>query len=139
MKKYQCTKVHGDKLVVICIDLDVVHCGNEVGKRIGDPLPVGGGPVTQASAQEKMAPKSVPKPMNNMQSPKPSAKVQAFGGNSGPTTPGGSATRVVPIQGLTPYQNRWTIRARVTNKGQMKEWSNSRGTGKLFSFTVSDQ
>ena len=33
---------------------------------------------------------------------------------------------------------RWRIRVRVTQKGQMREWKNARGEGKLFSFTVID-
>lgn len=141
MSKYQCTKVHGDKLVVICIGIDILHCGKEVGSKIGDPIPVGT-QSTQPSAPKKPTPNPVTNnhkpPVNNMESPKPTGKMP-FSSGSAPTTPGGSATKVVPIQGLTPYQNRWTIRARVTNKGGIKEWKNNRGEGKLFNFTVCDQ
>jgi len=34
---------------------------------------------------------------------------------------------------------RWSIQARVSQKGQMREWKNARGEGKLFSFTVLDE
>uniref|UniRef100_A0A4W3KHH6 Replication protein A subunit n=1 Tax=Callorhinchus milii TaxID=7868 RepID=A0A4W3KHH6_CALMI len=34
---------------------------------------------------------------------------------------------------------RWTIRARVTNKSQIRTWSNSRGEGKLFSIELLDE
>ena len=34
---------------------------------------------------------------------------------------------------------RWTIRARVTSKGSIRTWSNSRGEGKLFSVTLVDE
>uniref|UniRef100_A0A8D3BVP8 Replication protein A subunit n=1 Tax=Scophthalmus maximus TaxID=52904 RepID=A0A8D3BVP8_SCOMX len=34
---------------------------------------------------------------------------------------------------------RWTIRARVTNKSNVRTWSNSRGDGKLFSFEIVDE
>lgn len=34
---------------------------------------------------------------------------------------------------------RWTIRARVTNKANIRTWSNSRGEGKLFSFEILDE
>ncbi len=34
---------------------------------------------------------------------------------------------------------RWTIRARVTNKSNIRTWSNSRGEGKLFSFDIVDE
>lgn len=34
---------------------------------------------------------------------------------------------------------RWTICARVTQKGQIRTWSNSRGEGKLFSIELVDE
>lgn len=35
--------------------------------------------------------------------------------------------------------SRWTIRGRVTNKSNIRNWSNSRGEGKLFSFEIMDE
>lgn len=35
--------------------------------------------------------------------------------------------------------NRWTVRARVTNKSSIRTWSNSRGDGKLFSMEIVDE
>lgn len=34
---------------------------------------------------------------------------------------------------------RWTIKARVTNRSEIKHWSNQRGDGKLFSVTLMDE
>ena len=51
-----------------------------------------------------------------------------------PTAPSGA--RVVPIGSLNPYKQRWSIRARVTTKGERREWSNSRGKGSLFSVSL---
>merc|ERR1719507_2929920 len=45
---------------------------------------------------------------------------------------------VYPIVSLTPYQNKWTIKARVTNKSDIRKWSNSRGEGHLFSMDLID-
>ena len=41
----------------------------------------------------------------------------------------------------TPYfsSNRWTIRARVSQKSSIRTWSNSRGEGKLFSMNLIDE
>ncbi|XP_047463887.1 replication protein A 70 kDa DNA-binding subunit-like isoform X2 [Mugil cephalus] len=50
----------------------------------------------------------------------------------------GSSTKVMPIALLNPYQSKWTVRARVTNKSSIRTWSNSRGEGKLFSFEILD-
>lgn len=45
---------------------------------------------------------------------------------------------IYPIEGLSPYQNNWTIKARVTQKSEIKTWSNPRGEGKLFNVTLMD-
>jgi len=64
-------------------------------------------------------------------------------GNAGrgkpkPNLPSGQ-DRFVAIASLTPYMNKWTIKARVTQKGEMRTWNNAKGSGKLFSFTVIDE
>lgn len=46
----------------------------------------------------------------------------------------------MPISDLNPYSNKWVIKARVTSKGQLKEWKN-KTTGKggeLFSVDLLD-
>ena len=37
-----------------------------------------------------------------------------------------------------PRQNKWTIKARVTSKGDIRTWNKSTGSGKLFSFDLMD-
>jgi replication factor A1 len=46
---------------------------------------------------------------------------------------------IYPIEALSPYQNKWTIRARVTTKSEIKHWTNQRGEGKLFSCNFLDE
>ena len=50
----------------------------------------------------------------------------------------GRVGSIYPIEGLSPYQNNWTIKALVTQKSDIKTWSNPRGEGKLFNVTFMD-
>ncbi|KAI8107796.1 hypothetical protein M9435_002824 [Picochlorum sp. BPE23] len=45
---------------------------------------------------------------------------------------------ISPINSLNSYQNRWTIKARVTTKTPIKRYSNARGEGRFFSFDLLD-
>ena len=42
------------------------------------------------------------------------------------------------IKDLNPYQNKYTIMARVVKKSVVKTWSNSRGEGSVFDFVLKD-
>ena len=55
------------------------------------------------------------------------------------TAPPKMTRTALPIEGLSPYSNNWTIRARVTQKSEIRNWSNQRGEGKLFSVTLMDE
>ncbi|CAN6336074.1 unnamed protein product [Urochloa humidicola] len=57
--------------------------------------------------------------------------------NRGPATKN-EATRAIPVAQLNPYQERWTIKARVTSKTDLRHYNNSRGPGKVFSFDLLD-
>lgn len=49
-----------------------------------------------------------------------------------------SEALTMPIDSISPYQNKWVIRARVTAKSNIRTWSNAKGEGKLFSFDLWD-
>jgi len=52
--------------------------------------------------------------------------------------PGGSR-RVQPIASLNPYNNNWTVRARVQSKGELRTYTNAKGEGKVFHFEIVDE
>ena len=59
-------------------------------------------------------------------------------GGQGPVVKNDAAMRIVPIDALNPYMGKWTIKARVTSKGQMRRYHNAKGEGKVFSFDLLD-
>lgn len=70
------------------------------------------------------------------EAPKDSKK-PAFGSASTVSSTSAVAN-IFPIKNLSPYQNKWTIKARVLNKSDVRTWKNARGEGRLFSFSLKD-
>ncbi|KAL0692969.1 hypothetical protein Bca4012_060149 [Brassica carinata] len=58
--------------------------------------------------------------------------------NTGPVARNEAPPTVVPIAALNPYQGRWTIKVRVTSKGELRRFNSTRGDGKVFSFDLVD-
>ncbi|KAF8033490.1 hypothetical protein BT93_D2175 [Corymbia citriodora subsp. variegata] len=73
-----------------------------------------------------------PRPQPSYQQPPPMYM------NRGPIAKNEAPPRIIPIAALNPYQNRWTVKARVTAKGELRHYNNPRGDGKVFSFDLLD-
>ena len=57
--------------------------------------------------------------------------------NNAPSS--GGHGHITAIEALSPYAHKWTIKARVTNKSEIKTWHNKNGEGKLFSVNLLDE
>jgi len=73
----------------------------------------------QQQAQQQNQPKSLPSRSNGVKD--------------------SSHGNLYPIEALSPYAHRWTIKARVSQKAAIKTWHNAKGEGKLFSVTFLDE
>lgn len=46
---------------------------------------------------------------------------------------------IYPIESISLYSHKWTIKARCTHKSEIKTWHNRNGEGKLFSVNLLDE
>ncbi|XP_054276816.1 replication protein A 70 kDa DNA-binding subunit-like [Macrosteles quadrilineatus] len=132
-------KNQGQKRVIVLLDITVLKDGKEVGFKIGNPVPCDGprNDLLNGRLEEQDRPTQPVPPQY-----RPPA-ANGIGGNRSqsqvPASPViGDGVKTHPIIGLTPYQNKWVIKARVTSKSAVRQWSNARGEGKLFSMDLAD-
>lgn len=133
-----------NRRILILLDLEVVH--KPTVDRLGSPTNVddalkGEGAVKHEGGANALGSSNIGNNSAGRTTPATStAGANKVGGGAG--RPGGSSVHagmpIYPIEGLSPYQNRWTIKARVTSKSDIRHWSNQRGEGKLFSVNLLD-
>ncbi|KAK0482537.1 hypothetical protein IW261DRAFT_1468227 [Armillaria novae-zelandiae] len=125
VEKMTCSIVQERRLIVV---LEVQVLGTPA-EKIGNPASLNKADDTPAPAQGTSNASTAEPP--HAQQPKQPAQPQRTGS--------GGKSNWHPIEGLSPYQNTWTIKARCTHKSDMKTWSNTRGEGKLFNVTLMDE
>ncbi|XP_015183898.1 PREDICTED: replication protein A 70 kDa DNA-binding subunit isoform X2 [Polistes dominula] len=114
------------KRVMVILSIDVKVPGEQVGSKIGNPVNIDNNANGDAEPTKPQT-STVKKPMVTSSVPKSSSYDHS------------SEITTTPIVALSPYQNKWVIKARVTSKSNIITWSNSRGEGKLFSCDLVDE
>eukprot|EP01028_Stygiella_incarcerata_P003017 TRINITY_DN1572_c0_g1_i1.p1 TRINITY_DN1572_c0_g1~~TRINITY_DN1572_c0_g1_i1.p1 ORF type:complete len:622 (-),score=196.08 TRINITY_DN1572_c0_g1_i1:855-2720(-) len=152
--------VQGRRIVLI-VDFSLV---SHESVRIGDPHSIEEGvfpgPSSSSSAPSAptVVPSLVPAPSSRVKDEAPRTGGTAFssaasrpvttmgsssrdgtGGKSGTSWSSIGAGDIQPISSLNQYQKSWKIKARVTEKKPVKEYSNARGSGKLQNVELMDQ
>ncbi|XP_072749031.1 replication protein A 70 kDa DNA-binding subunit [Anoplolepis gracilipes] len=118
-----------EKRVMLLMGIEVIVPGSTVGHRIGDPTNI---ESTKSDADSTTSDTSKTTHQTTRQTNGSAQKNTS-------DNYGSSDICTTPIAALSPYQNRWVIKVRVTNKSAIRTWSNSRGEGKLFSMDLIDE
>ena len=148
VKKHICNSVNAaSKKVVVILELEVLKPGSEVGERLGSPVTIGADGKVPASANQNANPnagaaaKRPAGPVAKQDQPPikttPASTTRSVLTPRSTTTPSGAP--IAPISSITPYQNKWTIKARITSKTDIKTWNKPSGSGKLFSMDLMDE
>lgn len=117
--------------VMIILGLEVIE---ELGQpeKLGDPVPF--------EAKAEAAPTTTIQGQNfygaKQEETKP--KISNIPSRSAPAQSHGSSN-IYPIEALSPYAHKWTIKARVTQKSDIRTWHKPSGEGKLFSVNLLDE
>ncbi|KAK0720581.1 putative single-stranded DNA-binding protein 68k chain [Lasiosphaeris hirsuta] len=142
MKSYQAQHLKG-RSVLIILDLEVIsNLGTP--EKIGDPAA-----IEQKSSEPQhnttmggagfYGAKSEP-----VEDTKPQVQKQMASRPTGNNSGGSSSTQhgggtLYPIEALSMYSHKWTIKVRVTQKSDIKTWHKATGEGKLFSVNLLDE
>lgn len=136
LKQFQANCVKGKRILII-LDIEVIEGLGEFDK-IGEPVALTVREVANVKPNSttisgtgfygKTSTKST-EPLKQ-ESSAPSRKVP---------TSSSSHTNIYPIEGLSPYAHKWTIKARVTKKSDIRTWQKQNSEGKLFSVNLLDE
>jgi replication factor A1 len=121
LKGWNSNKVN-QKRILILTDIEVLPQYGEP-ERIGNPETIDNLPEPAEAAPAPSVPGFYGKPAA------PPAAAPS----------GGASGYFTPIESITPYNHKYTIRGRVVSKTPVKSWHNQNGEGRLFSVTLVDE
>ncbi|KAF0687241.1 Aste57867_21003 [Aphanomyces stellatus] len=165
LKDYVCNEVQNRKILIVLGIAEILPGYERVGspeniEKSGGVLPSAPAaapaapyraaapqqPVYQAPApapyqapQSTYLPHQSAAPQTTVAPPRNTYQSNAPARNSAPVVREDPGMRISDIASLNPYSGgRWTIKARVTSRSAIKNWTNARGQGKLCSIDLLD-
>lgn len=124
----QCALLTLSYSIILILTLDVITQFGEV-EKIGEPSPL-----------NKIAPEATTISGNDFYGAKKETSAAPQSMPSRPAPSNNTAMgNIHPIEGLSPYSHKWTIKARVTSKSDIKRWHKASSEGRLFSVNLLDE
>lgn len=120
--------------IIIVLDLEVLENLGEC-EKIGEPK------ALEFNPEDDVKPNPTTIATNGFYGNKPAQQQNKQQSLPARTAPSSSAAHanIYPIEALSPYAHKWTIKARCTHKSDIKTWHNKNGEGKLFSVNLLDE
>ncbi|CZT45273.1 probable single-stranded DNA-binding protein 68k chain [Rhynchosporium secalis] len=135
LKQYQANAVKGKRILII-LDLEVIESLGEL-EKLGEPVAL----TVKEEADVKPTNTTIAGNgfYGNQPKPEPISQQRSLPSRGqGPSSSSSHGT-IYPIEGLSPYAHKWTIKARVTQKSDIKTWKKANSEGKLFSVNLLDE
>ncbi|TVY21723.1 Replication factor A protein 1 [Lachnellula arida] len=132
LKAFQANSVKGKRILIV-LDLEVIESLGEL-EKIGEPV---GLPEKDEEDVKPVNTTIAGGGFYGNKPAEPTRQQQALPSRAAPTS-SASHANIYPIEGLSPYAHKWTIKARVTSKSEIKEWKRAT-EGKLFSVNLLDE
>ena len=120
--------------ILIILDIEVIESLEEMDK-IGEPVALTDKEVDVEPANTTIAGNGF---YGNKVHQQPAAQDRPLPSRSAPTS-SSSHANIYPIEGLSPYAHKWTIKARVSHKSDIRTWHKQNSEGKLFSVNLLDE
>lgn len=143
LKNFQSNTVK-DKPILVVLDMEVLSQYGEL-EKLGQPKALE--TIKADEQQEDVKPQAQAggitgtnfygnRQQQQLQQPQQAQRQQGLASRTNGTQTSGNIT---PIEAVSPYAHKWTIKARCSHKGDIKHWHNKNGEGKLFSCNFLDE
>ncbi|KAE8146267.1 hypothetical protein BDV25DRAFT_162858 [Aspergillus avenaceus] len=132
LKAFQANSVKGKKILII-LDLEILQELGEA-EKIGEPKAL----ENRTEEDEKTQPTTISS--NGFYGSKVQGTQTQVGNRAPQPKPATTSTHatIYPIEAISPYSHKWTIKARCTSKSNIRTWHNKNSEGKLFSVNLLD-